>query len=124
MASFRAPLSRAPLARSGSRLRRAPLGYLLRAGVAANNRGDYPLLAAALSPQVELRLYPDAPDMRPLDMEPAYHGRKDYAMACVVWKAGFGDFAGSCAKSLLAAAASAVGWHAATYEGSGILVAA
>jgi hypothetical protein len=78
-------------ARSGSRVRRAVLSRALRVGVAANNRGDYRTMSVFMSPEVELHLYPDEPELRPVDLEPVYHGREGYAKAAEDWKAGFGE---------------------------------
>jgi SnoaL-like domain len=79
-------------ARPGSLLRRALLGRAARVGIAANNRRDYRAMSAWLSPEVELHVYPDAPEMRPVDAETTYHGRDGYVEAVEVLKAGFGDF--------------------------------
>src|SRR5947209_116412 len=79
-------------ARPGSRLRRFTFGHLLRVGIAANNRGDYDVLSAGLSREVELHVLPDAPEVRAVDMASSYHGREGYVRASEVWKAGFAEF--------------------------------
>jgi hypothetical protein len=65
-------------ARPGSRVRRVVLSRTLRTVFAANNRGDYAALSPWLSAEVELHLYPDAPEARPADLEPVYYGRESY----------------------------------------------
>jgi hypothetical protein len=77
--------------RPGSRFRRAVLSRALLLGSEANNRGDYEALSAWLNPEVELHVYPDEPEARPVDAEPVYHGRAGYVEGCEVWKAGFGE---------------------------------
>ena len=79
--------------RPGSQLRRALIGHVVRVGVAANNRGDYEALVAFMSSEIELHVYPDAPELRPLDAaDPIYHGREGYVNASKVLKAGLGNF--------------------------------
>ena len=89
---LRPTLALAVHARPGSRLRRTLLGYFLRAGIAANNRGDYELLVAGFSPEVELYLYPDNPEKRGPDHEPIYRGREGLIETIELWKAGFTVF--------------------------------
>src|SRR5438128_2132909 len=72
--------SAAVRARPGSRPRRA-LGHVICAGMEANNRRDYEVVAALLGPDVELHLIPDAPEVRAADMEPVYFGREGYIEA-------------------------------------------
>jgi hypothetical protein len=89
---LRPVLALATWASPGSRMRRALLGYLLRRGIAANNRGDYEVLAAGLSPDVELHLYPDAPEGRPAGSEPVYHGREGYVVGSAELRTDLADF--------------------------------
>ena len=79
-------------ARAGSRARRVLLGRAICVGFAANNRGDYASLTALLSPDIELHVYPDAPEQRASDLEPIYWGLEGYVEAGQLLKAGFVDF--------------------------------
>lgn len=88
----RALSSLALRARAGSRVRRLLLGRAICVGFAANNRGDYAALTALLSPDIELHVYPDAPEKRASDLEPVYRGREGYAKAGELLKAGFVGF--------------------------------
>jgi hypothetical protein len=76
-------------ARSGSLFRRALLGRLLRVAMALVNRGDYQVVLAGVSPEVEVNLLPDAPEARPGDAQPVYRGREDYVKLVEIWKADF-----------------------------------
>jgi hypothetical protein len=87
----RAVIAQAARARAGSRFRRAVLEYAARVGIAANNRGDYEAFVVFLSPEVELELFPDAPLLRALDVEPICHGRGGYVNALELVKAEFGS---------------------------------
>jgi ketosteroid isomerase-like protein len=88
----RALSSLAIRARAGSSVRRLLLGRAICVGFAANNRGDYAALTALLSPDIELHVYPDAPEMRASDLEPVYHGHEGYVKAAKLLKAGFVGF--------------------------------
>jgi hypothetical protein len=49
-------------------------------------------LTALLSPDVELHVYPDAPDKRASDLQPVYCGREGYVKAAELLNAGFVNF--------------------------------
>ena len=89
---LRPVFSRVFALRPGSRLRCAFITRTIRVGVAAQNRRDYEAVAATLSPDVELHVYPDAAELRYLDLEPVYHGHMGYIKGAEVLKAGFGRF--------------------------------
>jgi hypothetical protein len=74
-------------AQPGSLLRRC-LGYLVRAGIEANNRGDYEAITRFMSPAIELHIFPDVVEQR-ADLEGVYHGPSGYVKASDTWKAGF-----------------------------------
>jgi len=88
----RAVLALAARARRGSRLRRVVFGHALRVGVSKSDRRDYESLYAFLSPDVELHLFPDAPDERPVDARPLYRGHDGYVEMSDAFQAEFEDF--------------------------------
>lgn len=87
-----AAVARAARARRGSRLRRFVFSYGLRVGVAQVERRDYELLSVFLSPHVELHLFPDAPEDRPVDARSVYRGRSAYAEVAGIFQADFENF--------------------------------
>lgn len=89
---MRALGSLAVRASAGSPVRRVVLSYATRVGVAANNRRDYEAMCAVLSPDIELHVYPDAPEVRWADVEPIYHGHDGYVKGTEELRAGFGSF--------------------------------
>ena len=88
----RAVLALAARARRGSRLRRAVFGHALRVGISKSDRRDYESLYAFLSPEVELHVFPDAPDERPIDARPVYQGHDGYVEMSDAFQAEFEDF--------------------------------
>jgi hypothetical protein len=68
------------------------LSHAVRVGFAANHRRDYRAMCALLSPEIELHIYPDVPQLRALDIEPIYHGREGYVKATNLIKAEFENF--------------------------------
>ena len=54
-------------------------------------RDGYEAISAFLSPEVELHMYPDAPEARPAGMEPLYRGLDGYRKSLEDWEAPFDE---------------------------------
>lgn len=72
--------------RAGSRLRRATIVHGVALGLAAVNRDDYDAVAPNLCPDIELHMFPDAPEHRAIDFEAVARGRDAYLDTNKLWK--------------------------------------